>query len=282
METITNAVMRFDYQTMVPLAAKYGTKVLLALVIFVVGKWIARKVVLALRQLMRKSKVDATLISFGGNMVYTLFMIFVVIAALGQLGVQTTSLAAMIAAAGLAIGMALQGSLSNVASGVMLIVFRPFKVGDYVEAGGTAGTIEEITIFTTQMKTVDNKAITVPNAAITGGIITNFSAKKTRRLDMTVTVSYRDDLSKVKAVLHDMLQKEARILETPSPMVAVSELADEGVRLVLQPWVNTADYMDVKFALLEGIKQRFEAEKISLPNPQPAMVIGHGSALEAA
>ena len=246
----------------------YGLKVLAALAIFFIGKWVARRVVNITKKLMEKAKVDATLISFAGNVMYGLALAFVVIAALSQLGVETTSLAAVIAAAGLAIGLALQGSLSNLAAGVMIILFRPFKIGDYIEAAGTAGTVEDISIFTTKFKTPDNREIIIPNNNITSDNIVNVSAKLTRRIDMVVGVGYGDDLSKVKKVLAKILEDEPRILAEPAPQIAVSELADSSVNLVVRPWVNSSEYWPTRFDLTEKIKTTFDKEGISIPFPQ--------------
>lgn len=246
----------------------YGLKVLAALAIFFIGKWVAKRAVNITKKLMQKAKVDATLISFAGNVMYGLALAFVVIAALSQLGVETTSLAAVIAAAGLAIGLALQGSLSNLAAGVMIILFRPFKIGDYIEAAGTAGTVEDISIFTTTFKTPDNREIIIPNNNITSDNIVNVSARSTRRIDLVVGVGYGDDLSKVKKVLAKILKEEKRVLADPEPQIAVSELADSSVNLVVRPWVNASEYWPTRFDLTEKIKTTFDKEGISIPFPQ--------------
>jgi small conductance mechanosensitive channel len=220
------------------------------------------------QKIMTKNNVDATLISFVGSMVYFALVTFVIIAALNQLGIQTTSFIAVIGAAGLAIGLALQGSLANFAAGVLLIIFRPFKSGDYIEGGGVAGSVEEIEIFTTKLKTPDNRTIIVPNAKLSGDNITNYSAKETRRVDLVAGVGYGDDLEKVKDVLKQIVSEDPRVLPDPATTIAVSELADNSVNLVVRPWVKTADYWDVYFDLTETIKKRFDAEGISIPFPQ--------------
>ena len=217
---------------------------------------------------MTSAKVDGMLIGFLRNIIFAALMVFVVLAALNQLGIQTASFIAIVGAAGLAIGLALQGSLSNFAAGVMMIIFRPFKVGDYVEAGGTAGVVEEIMLFTTRLKTGDNREIWVPNNAITGGNIVNYSARTTRRVDMTVGVSYADDLKHVRSVIEEVLANDPRVLKDPAPVVAVAELADSSINFVVRPWVNAGDYWDVKFDFNETIKNRFDAEGISIPFPQ--------------
>jgi small conductance mechanosensitive channel len=249
-------------------AALYGLKVIGAVVIIIVGKWASRVVSNITKRLMTRGKIDEILVSFAGNLVYIAFLAFAIIAALGQLGIQTASFIAVLGAAGLAIGFALQGSLSNFASGVMLIFFRPFKKGDYVEAGGVSGIVEDIQIFHTALKTPDNKAVIVPNSGITGGNITNFSAKEVRRVDMVFGVGYDDDLKKVREILEDILRDESRIIENPPHTIAVLELADSSVNFAVRPWVNTADYWNVYFDITEEVKLRFDAEGISIPYPQ--------------
>ena len=195
-------------------------------------------------------------------------MLFVIVASLDQLGVDTTSLVAILGAAGLAIGLSLQDSLKNFAAGVMLLVFKPFKSGDFVEAGGTAGTVNKIGIFTSTMTTPDNKEIIVPNGAIYSGTITNFSAKETRRVDMVVGIGYDADLLKAKQVLQEMVEADPRILQEPAPTIAVAELADSSVNFVVRPWVQSADFWGVKFDFTEAVKLRFDKEGISIPFPQ--------------
>lgn len=257
-----------DANALVSLASLYGAKIIFALAIFFVGKWVAKKLANLVKKMMLKANVDATLTGFAGNILYGMLLALVVIAALSKVGIETTSLAAVIAAAGLAIGLALQGSLSNFAAGVMVILFRPFKNGDYVEAAGTAGVVEEISIFTTVLKTPDNKKVIVPNNEITSGNIINYSANPTRRLDMVVGVSYDDDLKKVRKSLEKILAKEDRILKDPETVIAVLELADSSVNFAVRPWVKTEDFWPVKFALTEAIKTTFDKEGISIPFPQ--------------
>ena len=276
-------IQNVDGNALLSLASVYGAKILFAVAIFFVGKWVAKKLAGLAEKMMLKANVDETLTGFAGNILYGLLLALVVIAALSQLGIETTSLAAVIAAAGLAIGLALQGSLSNFAAGVMIILFRPFKNGDYVEAAGTAGTVEEISIFTTVLKTPDNKMVIVPNNEITTGNIINYSAHPTRRLDMVVGVGYDDDLKKVRKSLEKILSKEDRILKDPETVIAVAELADSSVNFVVRPWVKTEDYWAVKFALTEAIKATFDKEGISIPFPQRDVhVIDSGSAIKKA
>ena len=270
MEFALSSEVTMGYATM------YGMKVLAALAIFFIGKWVAKAAVGFAKKLMEKSKVDATLIGFAGNIMYGLAMAFVAIAALSQLGVETTSLAAILAAAGLAIGLSLQGSLSNLASGVMIILFRPFKNGDFIEAAGVSGVVEEISIFTTQIKTGDNKQIIVPNGSITSGAITNYSAKPERRIDLVIGVGYDDDLSKVKKTLEKLVKADKRILKDPAATIAVAELADSSVNLVVRPWVKSEDYWGVRFDLTEAIKVTFDKEGISIPYPQQDLHIVDG------
>jgi small conductance mechanosensitive channel len=217
---------------------------------------------------MNAQEVDPTLVSFASNLVNMILLVIVVIAAIGALGVQTTSFIAILGAAGLAVGLALQGSLSNFASGVLIIIFRPYKVGDWIEGAGVAGSVVSVQILTTILKTGDNKQIVVPNSKIMGDIITNYSANDTRRVDMVIGVSYDDDLDKTRSVLEELIAAEERILDDPAPTIAVSELGDSSVNFVVRPWVNTADYWGVMFDLTEAIKKRFDKEGISFPFPQ--------------
>ncbi len=248
--------------------ALYGLKVIGALVILVLGRIAAGIIRSILRVLMTRSKADPTLISFVTSLSYVAMMAFVIIGAISKLGMQTASFVAVLAAAGLAIGLALQGSLANFASGVLLIIFKPIKIGDFIEAGGATGAVNEISIFTTVMTTPDNKKIIIPNAGITGGNIVNYSAKETRRVDIVAGVSYSDDLDKVRTVLEGIMAEDEHILKDPAPTIAVVELADSSVNFVVRPWVKTADYWDVFFATQEKIKKRFDAEGISIPFPQ--------------
>ena len=246
----------------------FGLKLVAAILIFFVGRWIARMVQTGLEKTMLKAKVDPVLVTFTVNMTFTALMVFVVLAALGQLGVQTTSFIAVLGAAGLAVGLALQGSLSNFAAGVMIIIFRPFKIGDYVEGGGTGGTVKSIHIFTTTLTTPDNKRVIVPNSKMMGDNITNYSAEGTRRVDLTASISYGDSIDKAKTVLADILAKEPRILKDPAPAIGVLALAESSIDFAVRPWVKVEDYWAVFFGLNEAIKKRFDAEGLSIPFPQ--------------
>ena len=254
--------------TMIEWLTLYGVKIIAALLIFFIGKWLARKLADATKRVMMSRAVDAALINFSSSLVYYALLVVVVIAALGQIGIQTASFVAIVGAAGLAIGLAMQGSLSNFAAGVLIIIFKPFKIGDYVEMAGTAGVVENIMIFTTEMKTPDNKKIIVPNSSVLGGVITNYSANDTRRVDLVVGIGYDDDISKAKQVLEEIINTDERILKDPAPLIAVSELADSSVNFAVRPWVKSADYWPVYFALTETVKKRFDQEGISIPYPQ--------------
>jgi len=239
-----------------------------ALVVLVVGRWLSGGVRRIVERLMEKGGLDATIVRFTGNLTYIALLAFTVLAALNQLGIQTTSFIALLGAAGLAVGLALQGSLSNFAAGFLMILFRPFKVGDYIEGGGTAGTVDEIQIFTTTLRTPDNKVVIIPNAKLTGDNIVNYSVKGTRRIDLVCGVSYSDDIDQVKRILTELLAKDERILEDPPPFVGLLELADSSVNFAVRPWVNTSDYWDVYFDLNEAMKRALDAAGISIPFPQ--------------
>ena len=248
--------------------ALYGLKLVAAIVILILGRFIAGILRRLINSLMTKHNIDKTLVSFVSSLSYVAMITFVVIAALGQLGIQTASFVAILGAAGLAVGLALQGSLSNFAAGVLMIIFKPFKVGDYVEAGGAAGTIEEVGIFTTVIKTPDNKKVIVPNSKVTGDNITNYSANDTRRVDVIAGVSYSDDIELVRRVLSEIQAEDERILKDPAPMIALAELGDSSVNFTVRSWVKTADYWSVFFDMQEKVKKRFDAEGISIPFPQ--------------
>ena len=245
-----------------------GINLVTALVIFFVGRWIVGMVVKGMMKAMQKGDLDITLRRFISNLARTLLMLFVIIAAINALGVQTASLIALVGAAGLAVGLALQGSLANFAAGVLIVLFRPYKVGDWIEGGGVSGSVEEVQILTTVLKTGDNKRVIIPNSQIMGTTITNYSANDTRRVDLVVGVSYSDDLDKVRKELQDLVDADERILKDPAVTIAVSELADSSVNFVLRPWVNTADYWAVYFDLTERVKKRFDEVGISIPFPQ--------------
>jgi len=246
----------------------WAINISLALVIFYIGRVVVSIVVKVLRKLLVRAKMDDILINFVSSIVKSLLLLFVIVASLDQLGVNTTSLIALLGAAGLAVGLALQGSLQNFAAGVMMIVFRPFKAGDFVEAGGTSGVVEAINIFSTTMRTGDNREIIVPNGSIYNGAITNFSARETRRIDMVFGIGYGDDLRKAREIMQNVMDADERVLKDPAYTVAVSELADSSVNFVVRPWVKSGDYWAVKFDLTEKIKLAFDENGISIPFPQ--------------
>jgi small conductance mechanosensitive channel len=248
--------------------ATWGLKVIAAVAILVIGRWLAGAVTNIIKAVMTKAKTDEMLVKFLASIVYYALLAFVFIAAISQLGVQTTSVIAVFGAAGLAIGLALQGSLANFAAGVMLIVFKPFMVGDYVEAAGTAGTVDGIMIFNTKLTTPDNKVVWVPNSKIFDGNIINYNASDTRRVDMVFGCSYEDDLTKAKSILEDLLKSDERILDDPEATVKVSALGDSSVNFNVRPWVKTADYWGVYWDMTEKVKLRFDQEGISIPYPR--------------
>jgi small conductance mechanosensitive channel len=246
----------------------WGLRVVAAVIIFIVGRWVAKGVSNFIKKLMTRSKTDETLVSFVGNLSYVALLAFVIIAALNQLGIQTASFIAVLAAAGLAIGLALQGSLSNFAAGVLMIIFKPFKVGDFVEGGGVAGTVEEIQIFTTQLKTPDNKTVIVPNSKIAGDNIINYTAKGTRRVDFIFGIGYDDDIDNARRIIKEIIAQDERVLKDPAPMVAVSELADSSVNFTARAWTSADDYWSFYFDTTEKVKKQFDAEGVSIPFPQ--------------
>ena len=246
----------------------YGMKILAALAILFIGQLVARWVRRVVHKLLTRGHTDPMIVGFVASIAYVGMMVFVVLAALGQVGIQTTSFIAILGAAGLAIGLALQGSLSNFAAGFLLIMFRPFKVEDFIEGAGVSGIVEEIQIFTTTLRTPDNKTVIVPNAKLLNDNITNYSSKATRRVDLTVGISYGADLAEAKRILADIVQADVRVKAEPAPLVAVSDLADNSVNLVLRVWTATGDYWPVRFDTVEAIKRRFDEAGIGIPYPQ--------------
>ncbi|WP_228200527.1 mechanosensitive ion channel family protein [Arcobacter peruensis] len=254
---------------LIDMAIPIGINILVAIAVFVIGKWIARKITDVIVVLLNKVKgMDETLVRFLENIIYYILMMVVVLTALSKLGVETTSFFAILGAAGLAIGLALKDSLGNFASGVMLIMFKPFKLGDFVTVAGVSGTVKEISIFSSVIITGDNQKMIVPNGAITSGTIVNVNANPTRRVDLLVGIGYDDDIKKTKDVLTNILESDDRIIHNKGLTVAVSELADSSVNFVVRAWVNTPDYWAVKFDLTEQVKLRFDKEGISIPYPQ--------------
>ncbi len=246
----------------------YGLKVIAAAVILVLGRWTAMGMRNIIRRVLRRSNIDETVCSFGANLTYFAFLVFFVLAALGQLGIQTTSFIAVLGAAGLAVGLALQGSLANFAAGFLMIIFRPFRVGDYIEGAGVVGTVEEIQIFTTTLRTPDNKAIIVPNAKITGDNIINWTCNGTRRIDLSIGIGYEEDIDKARQIMREVLAKDPRILVDPPPQIALMELGESSVNFVVRPWVKVADYWNVYCDTIENVKKALDAHGIKIPFPQ--------------
>ncbi|MHC4645979.1 MAG: mechanosensitive ion channel family protein [Planctomycetota bacterium] len=257
--------------------AKYGLKVLGALVIFVVGRWLAGVVSRVVEKTLVKAKVDKTIATFTKNLTQIGILVFAVIAALNTAGVPMTQAAVVIGAAGLAIGLALQGSLSNFAAGFLMLIFRPFKVGDFIEATGVKGIVHEMQIFNTILNTPDNVRVIIPNAQLTGGNILNYTANGTRRVDLVIGVSYEDDIRRAKQVIEGVLAGDERVLEEPASTVAVLELGDSSVNFVVRPWVKSTDYWDVYFDITAKVKLALDENGISIPYPQRDVHIKNGS-----
>jgi len=246
----------------------WGINLITALVVFVLGRMVAKFICRFVNRLMKRAKVDDILVTFIENILYFALLVVVVIAALDRLGVNTSSVLAVFAAAGLAVGLALKDSLSNFAAGVMLVFFKPFKTGDFIEAGGQSGVVEEIRIFNTMLRTGDNREITLPNSHIYGGTIVNFSARDTRRIDLVFGIGYDDDIKLAKQLIEKTMSEDARILKEPGPTLMVLELADSSVNFAVRPWVNASDYWAVRSDLLESLKVGCDAAGISIPYPQ--------------
>ncbi len=250
------------------LAIEYGPKLLAAIAVFVVGRIVLGLILSFLRKVMRSRALDETLTTFITNLMHMAGLTLVLISALGQLGVKTTSFVAVLGAATLAIGFALQGSLSNFAAGIMLIFFRPFGVGNFIEAGGTSGVVEEVGVFATTLRTGDNKKVVVPNSLITDGIIVNYAGKPTRRVDMVFGIDYGDDIKQAKEVLQKCLDADERVLADPAPTIGVLELGNNSVNIACRPWCATSDYWSVFFDMNERVKYAFDEAGLSFPFPQ--------------
>jgi small conductance mechanosensitive channel len=242
----------------------YSINLVSAIIVLLAGRWLAKKVAELLSMFLTKSKVDRTLVGFLQNITYYTLLVLVVFTAVEQLGINTTSFLIIIGAAGLAVGLALKDSLANFAAGVMLILFRPFQVGDYVMAGGVEGSVESISIFNTNMQTPDNRRIIVPNGKIINDVITNVTANPIRRLDLVVGISYEDNIGQAREVLAGLLSEDPRVLKEPAPAIAVADLAASGVNLAVRPWVNRDDYLAVRGDLLEKIKTAFDQAGLTI------------------
>ncbi len=261
-------------------APEFGQNVVIALVIFFVGRFIALGVKKVSIQVMRKSKVDETLVGFGSSLGYFGLLALVVVASVNRLGVETTSFVAILGAAGLAIGLALQGSLSNFAAGALMIIFKPIKVGDFVEGAGVSGEVLEISIFTTVLKTLDGKKVIVPNSKIASDNITNYSALGTRRLDLAVGISYSSDIALAKTSLLEILLADPRVLRTPEPVVGVASLGESSVNMVVRPWVNSSDYGAVMMDMNQKIKEKLDEIGVNIPFPQREIRIVNADVLK--
>jgi len=255
----------------------YGINVIGAIVILILGRiaaGIGRKIV---NRLLEKAHADSAIVSFVGRLTFTLILIFAVLAALAKFGIQTASFVAILGAAGFAVGFALQGSLANFAAGVLILALRPFKTGDYIMGAGEAGTVKEISLFTTVLSTPDNIKIMVPNGKLFGDVIKNISAYDTRRVDLVVGIGYGSDIQKAYDVIMSLIKEDSRILPEPAPQVAVSELADSSVNFVIRPWVKSSDYWPLKFDMTRKIKEAFDANGIEIPFPQRTVHMVSGS-----
>jgi small conductance mechanosensitive channel len=267
-----------EYTSFMDFVLTWARHIGAAVLVFLIGMALARWIVNFARRQMEHRKLDILIINFIGNILNWALLLLVITIALGQLGVDTTAMIALLGAAGLAIGLALQDSMKNFASGVLLILFRPFSTGHYVEAASTSGTVESITLFTSTLLTPDNREIIVPNSAIYNDTITNYSARPTRRIDMVFGVSYDDDLRKAREILEQIVTADPRVLADPAPIIVVGELADSSVNFFVQPWVNNADYAPVKFDITERVKLAFDDNGITIPYPQVDVHMPSGGA----
>ena len=266
-----------EWKEILPLLKQYitdfGVHIVSAILILVLGFWISARLTKILKRVLVARNVDLTLIGFLTSALKFILYLFVIIAAVSRIGIETTSFIAALGAAGLAIGLALQGSLSNVAAGVMLIIFRQIKVGQFIESGGVSGTIEKVGIFNTTLATVDNKVIYIPNSKLINDNIINHTEKDTRRIDMIFSISYEDDIDHAKNIILQLINSEPEVLKEPAPVVAVGELADSSVNILVRPWVKTGSYFETKFRLTEQIKKKFDEENISIPYPKSDVYI---------
>jgi len=267
--------MELVTESFVPILVDWGVKLLLALVVYVVGKWVAKRITSLVRNLLKRADVDETLINFLANIVYAVLLVAIILAALDILGVPITSLLAVLGAAGLAVGLALKDSLGNFAAGVMLVLFRPFKKGDFVEAAGVSGTVTEVRIFNTILTTPDNKQIVIPNGQVGADTITNYSANDQRRVDLMFGVGYDDDLKVARGVLEKICEQHPLILDDPACKIFVSNLGDSSVDFAVRPWVKSEDYWTVYSDLLEQGKMELEAAGCNIPYPQTDVHLHH-------
>ncbi len=274
-EHVENKVVYYS-DLAVGYATEYGLKILGALLIFFIGKWVARKIITLMRRGMMRAQVDPTLISFASNALYVVLIIMIVIAAISNVGIETTSFMAIFGAAGLAIGLALKDTLANVGAAVLIIFFRPFKVGDFIEASGVMGNVKSINLFSTTLTTADNRSIIIPNGALIAGNIINYTGNYTRRIDMTFVIDYKDDLRIAKEVVMNVLLSHEKVLKDPEPVVAVGALERDGVQLIVRPWVAVDDYWNVSFEITESVKLEFDKHHITVPFPQMDLHVKRG------
>ena len=255
-------------QKAVDLVIEYGPKLILAIIVLIIGLWIIRLIIKGLNKAMEKGDIDISLRKFLGSLSGILLKILLLISVASMIGIATTSFVAILGAAGLAVGLALQGGLANFAGGVIILIFKPFKVGDFIDAQGYMGTVNEITIFTTILKTPDNKTVIIPNGVLSNGSMVNFSTEPTRRIDFVFGIGYNDDIGKAKSILNNIIENDERILKEPKPIIAVGELGDSSVNFKVMVWCNSADYWNVFFETQEKAKLTFDKEGISIPFPQ--------------
>jgi len=270
METAVDSVSNAQIwiKKLIDLVLEWGPKALLAIALLIVGIIVINRIVRIMKRILNKREIDPTLVPFLSGMVNILLKTMLIISVIDIVGVKTTSFVAILGAAGLAVGLALQGSLGNFAGGVLIIIFKPYKLGDYIEAQGEAGTVKSIQIFNTVLTTPDNVLKIVPNGAMSSGIITNYSAQETRRLDLVYGISYSDDIEKARTVLKEMADADSRILQDPEPFIAVKELADSSVNLLVRIWCKKEDYWNINFDWQKDVKLRFDKEGLSFPFPQ--------------
>lgn len=264
MDNLLNSNTDIMAQYIIP----WSINIAMALAVFIIGRWVVKIIVNSVKKIMARSKIDESLSGFAGNIINVVLTVFVLIAALEQLGIDTTSIMAIFAAAGLAVGLALKDSLSNFSAGVMLIIFKPFKIGDLINAAGVTGVVESIRIFNTIMRSGDNQEIIVPNSQIYGGTITNMTTRDTRRVDLVIGIGYDDNIAEAKTLLEEMMSKNDKILQDPAPAVMVLELGESSIDLAVRPWAKTEDYWGVRSEMLQTVKEVFDEKGISIPYPQ--------------
>lgn len=269
--------LEYYAQKSVDFGIEYGIKIIGALAIVLIGRWLVKMVLNLIKTMMGRAKVDDTLISFASNLLYVVLMVVIIIAAASNVGINTTSFVAVFASAGLAIGLALKDTLANVGAAVLIIFFRPFKAGDFIETSGVMGTVKAITLFSTTLTTADNRSIIIPNGTLIAGNIINYTGNQERRIDMMFEIDYKDDLKLAKEVVMEVLNQHPKILKEPAAVVAVGALGRDGVELVVRPWVKVEDYWDVKFEVTEAVKLTFDQHNISIPFPQMDLHLKQGT-----